>query len=225
MTPFDDPQSRCYARLTGVLYLGIAVAGAFAIGFVPSQIEIAGDPAGTLANILARRGLFELGVGADSLVMLAEVMVTVMLFFMFRPVNATLAAATALARAMMVSVMAAMLFFQAGLMMLAETSGDPALAEVLLHMHTAGVWIWQIFFALHLVILGRLVAGSGLYPRLIGLGLSVGGFGYLLDSLYSFAFPATDWLGWLRVGFLVIATIAELGFALWLVIRGPRRAA
>ncbi|MGZ9811868.1 DUF4386 domain-containing protein [Pseudoroseicyclus sp. H15] len=221
---FNRPTSPAFGRLTGALYLSIAVFGAFAIGYVPSQI-VQPDIGATLETILARRGLFTLGLGADALVMLIEVITTTMLFVLFRHVSPVLAGAAAIARLMMVGVMATMLFFQAGLLMIAETGGAPATAEVLLHMHRAGVWIWQLFFWLHLMILGQLVARSGLLPRLLGHAMTVGSFGYLLDSLYSFAFPDWALLGQVRVGFLVIVTLAEVSFALWLTIRGTRPAA
>ena len=228
MRCFADPASRDYARLTGGFYLIIAVAGAFAIGYVPSRIAAGGG------SLMAHRGLFLSGIGADGVVMLAEVMATAMLYFMFRPVNATLAAAAALARIMMVAVMAAMLFFSAGALWLVDPTTAPAsldaaqraeLGALMRYLHDAGVWIWQLFFALHLALLGGLVTRSGLYPRLLGRAMSLGALGYLLDSLQGFAFPEAALLGWLRVGLLVVVTLAELGFALWLLLRGPRIAA
>ena len=97
-----------------------------------------------------------------------------------------------------------------------------ALAYLMLTMHDAGVWVWQIFFTAHLVLLGRLVAHSGMYPRLLGHALTLGGLGYILDSAYSFAFPETHWLGTIRIGLLVLVTAAEIGFALWLLFVGPK---
>ena len=69
------------------------------------------------------------------------------------------------------------------------------------------------------------MVASGQYPRLLGYGLMLGGMGYLLDSAYAFAFPEAALLGQLRVALLVIVTISEVGFALWLLLRGPARPA
>lgn len=230
----QDPSSRAYARLTGALYLTIAVAGGFAILYVPGILDVAGDPAATFANIAQHRGLFHAGLVGDVVMMTAEVLVSVMLYFMFRPVNATLALAASYARLMMVAVMAAMLFFHAGSLALADGtvrldsfSGAQRieLAGLMRHIHDAGVWIWQVFFSLHLVLLGVLVIRSGLYPRLLGAGLVVGGTGYLVDSVQMFAFPDAAVLEAVKISLLLVVTLAEVGFALWLLFRGPRPAA
>ena len=234
MRAFEDPTSRAYARVTGALYLAIAFAGGFSILYVPGALNVPGDPAATFTNIASQRGLFHAGLVGDVVMMTAEVLVSVMLYFMFRPVNATLSLAASYARLMMVAVMAAMLFFHAGSLALADATVPLGsfsqtqrieLAGLMRHVHDAGVWIWQIFFSLHLALLGTLVARSGLYPRLLGVGLIIGGTGYLVDSVQMFAFPDAATLEAVKIALLLIATLAEIGFALWLLIRGPRQAA
>jgi hypothetical protein len=231
MHAFHDPSSRAYARLTGALYLVIAFAGGFAILFVPGALDVPGDPAATFANIAERRGLFHAGLVGDIVMMTAEVLVSVMLYFMFRPVNATLSLAASYARLMMVAVMAAMLFFHAGSLALADGSVPLnsfsqaqriELAGLMRHIHDAGVWIWQVFFSLHLVLLGTLVLRSGLYPRLLGIGLILGAAGYLVDSVQMFALPDAAMLEAIKIALLLVVTVAEVGFALWLLVRGPR---
>lgn len=233
MHAFSDPASATYARWTGVFYLGIAIAGGFSIAYVPSQIVVAGDSGATVANIVARRNLYHLGIAGDLLVMIFEIMTLTMLYFMFRRLSRTLSFAAAMARLSMVSVMSAMLFFHAGAQHLAFSdqvlthfTADQRtdIAGLLLEMHRAGVWIWQVFFSVHLVLLGHLVRRSGRFPAVLGVGLMVGAGGYALDSIYAFAFPEVIWLGILRVGLLIIVTLSEIGFALWLLIRAPEGA-
>ena len=232
MTYFNDPNSRQYARITGALYLLIAVSGGFAIAYVPSELFVAGDPATTFQNISQRRGLFNLGIAGDVVMMLSEVVITAMLFFMFRAVSPALSLAAAFARLSMAIVMAGMLFFHvAALTLVDPTSGLTSfsmdqrleLAGVMLEVHNAGVWVWQLFFTLHLAVLGWLVAKSGKYPVLLGWAMTIGAFGYLLDSMSSFAFPDAGMLGYLTIALLVVVTFAEIGFALWLLIVGPRQ--
>ena len=233
MTYFDDPRSRGYAPIAGLFHLTIAFAGGYAILYVPGSLQVPGDPAQTFANIAAERGFYLSGLLGDVVMMLSELIVTAMLFFLFRIVNPTLSLIAALARFAMVAVMAAMLFFHAAALQLVDpaaplTSFTEAqrveLAGMFLHVHAAGVWIWQIFFAAHLVTLGMLVLKSNAFPRLLGLGLMLGSVGYVLDTLSAFAFPESALLPTLTVGFLMIVTLAEIGFSLWLVFVGPRSA-
>lgn len=231
MNAFSDPHSTVYARLTGLFYLVIAFAGGFAILWVPSQLQVPGDAAATFANILARRGLYMWGIGGEVLILIAEIMATAMLYFMFKSVNATLSFAAALARLSMVGVMAAMLFFHFAALTLADPGATLAsfteaqrldLAGLMLQVHDAGVWVWQIFFTVHLAILGQLVARSGRFPRLLGHAMTLGSAGYLLDTMSSFVFPGSASLATVTGVLLAIVTLAEVGFALWLLIRGPR---
>ena len=234
MQSFSDPKSSSYARWTGFFYLGIAIAGGFSIAYVPAQIVVQNDAAATVANIVGKNGLYHLGIAGDVVVMIFELFAVAMLYFMFRNVSKTLSFATAMARLSMVSVMSAMLFFHAGADLLAhsdqvmtnfsaEQRAD--LAGLFLEMHHAGVWIWQIFFTVHLLLLGYLVANSERFPSLLGYGLMIGAIGYALDSAYAFAFPEIVWLGTLRIGLLAIVTLSEVGFALWLLIRAPQASA
>lgn len=230
MQALSHPDSRSYARIAGALYLTIAVSGGFAIAYVPEVINVADNPAETLENISAMPGLFLAGIGGDIVMMLSEVLLTVMLFFMFRTVSPTLSAMAALARLSMVAVMSAMLFFSAAIFALATDASflsgfnapeRASLAELFTYLDAVGVWIWQLFFALHLVVLGTLILKSEAYPRLLGYGMAIGGIGYALDSLYAFALPDFTLLGQARIGLLAVVTLSEVGFALWLLVRGP----
>jgi hypothetical protein len=93
-----------------------------------------------------------------------------------------------------------------------------ALVPFILGLHKHGILIAQIFWGLWLFPLGYLVFKSGFLPRILGVLLIIGCFGYLIDSLTYFLFPAY------AAAISPIATtpagIAELLFALWLLIKG-----
>jgi hypothetical protein len=230
MLTLNDPNSPSYARLTGCLYLLIAVSGGFSIAYIPSALYVIDDAAASARSVIANRGLFHAGIAGDVIMMSAELAVTAMLFFMFRHVNSTLALIAAFARFAMVAVMATMLLFHVAMLSLADETAMSAftstqrlqLAGAMLRTHDAGVWVWQIFFTVHLWVLGTLILGSKQFPSLLGFGLIIGGTGYLLDSIFVFAFPEAALLGHIRTGMLVTVTVSELGFTLWLLVKGPR---
>jgi len=67
-------KSKSYARIAGLLYLVIAIFGAFAIGYVPSVIIDADDATVTANNLMANNSLFNMGIFGDVVVLLVEVM-------------------------------------------------------------------------------------------------------------------------------------------------------
>ena len=226
---FDDPASRPFARIAGSLYLIIAAAGFFSILWVPAQLTVPGDPFATAALIATHPGLFAAGIGGDVVMMTAEVLLSVMLYAMFRTFGPVLALAATAARLMMAAVMAAMLLPQAGIFAIVAsdapmTALDPAqraeIAWILRQAHNGGVWVWQVFFAVHLWLLGSLAWRSGAVPRFLAAGLVIGGTGYLVDSVRAFAFPGSDILTIVGMALLAVVTLAEIGFALWLLLYG-----
>jgi len=229
MIDLNDPTTRTFARVAGAQYILIAAAGFFSILWVPSQLTAQGDPVGTLGMIAARPGLFAAGVAGDIVMITAEIVLSVMLFAMFRPHGPVLAMAATVARLMMAAVMTAMLLPQAAIYALATGSvalgamdaGTQAdLAWVLRSFDLAGVWVWQVLFTLHLWLLGVLAWRSGVVPRLLAAGLIVGGTGYIVDSVRAFAFPGIPLLETIGMALLLVVTLAEIGFAIWLLVRG-----
>jgi len=217
-----------YARIAGSLYLVIAVFGAFAIGYVSSVIVAAGDPTTTVTNLLANQDLFGLGVFADVVVMLTEIVLSVMLFVLFKPTSLTLSMIAMVARLTMVAVMAVNLLVHVMPLGLLRGAADPtSLAPELLQSvaalfetHRYGIYVWDMFFGAHLAALGYLVSKSGYFPRLLGIAIMIGSLGYFLEGLVKVTFIDNATIGPVVVGLLVVATLSELAFAFWLLIKG-----
>ena len=90
-TNVRDLSPSALARIAGVLYLIIAVAAIFAHMLIPEQFIVPGDAAATAANIAANDTLFLIGtVGSELIILLSEVVLTVILYVLLRPVNQTL---------------------------------------------------------------------------------------------------------------------------------------
>ncbi len=219
------------ARNAGALYLTIAICGGFSIGFVPSQIVVASDATATAANLMDQLGLFRLGVLADSAVILLEIAITVILYQMFHSVSPRLAMIALVSRLGMIVVMGInLLLWVMPYVLLSQPMGfDPtssqAFAQVFFEAHALGIYVWQIFFGAHLLALGWIILRSQLVPHLLGWGLLIGAFGYLIQGLVELTFTDLAALDIMIIGLLVIVTLSELGFGLWLLVRGLRGAA
>jgi hypothetical protein len=217
------------ARIAGVLYLLLAFIGPVGLIVIPNTLIAPGDPAATAANIAASRGLFRLGMAAETLIFLIEIALSILLYDLLRPVNKSLALMMASARLAMAAVQGVNLFNQFAVLALvggADTLAafDPgqlnALVTFFLGLHSAGALIWGAFFGLHLALLGYLVTRSDFFPRILGILLMAGSLGYLAQSFGVMLLP--NLAGTLDLLVAVLSVPGEIGFTLWLLIKGVR---
>lgn len=217
------------SRWAGLLYVLIAVCGPFAILYVPSVAITFGDANQNAVTMTQNEGLFRMGILVDMIIIGFEVVLTSILYNLFRPVSGTAATMAMLARFGMIVVMALNLInylvplhLVSGPDYLAGFSIEQvnALALLFLEAHELGVYAWQIFFGLHLIALGYLVWKSEALPKLIGAGLVIGSLGYLLQTVEKYVVPGNEALTLLVTGLLVIVSLAEVSLGLWLLIRG-----
>ncbi|MCP5036828.1 MAG: DUF4386 domain-containing protein [Rhodobacteraceae bacterium] len=221
--------AKTYARIAGALYLVIAVFGAFAIGYVPSVIIEAGNAPATASNLMDNLGLFRMGLISDIIVLLSEVVLTVMLYVMFKPVSPTLSLMAAWSRMAMVMVMSinllinnmpAYLLNGANTLSGFDVTQVQTAAMVFFAAHDLGIYVWQLFFGMHLVALGYMIIKSDLFPRILGWMMLIGSFGYSVQGVAKIAGFENSVLSMAIIGLLTLVTIGELAFAFWLLIKG-----
>lgn len=221
--------ARKIARIAGLLYLIVAIGGAFAFAFVLAKVYFPGDAATTAANVLANSGLVRTGVVADLLQATVFAFLGMTLYRLLKHVNRNAAGSMMILVAIATTIMCLNLVFQfAALLVATDTSyvtafgaaGSNALVLLLLDMHHYGFLIAQIFFGLWLLPLGYLAYKSGMFPRALGIVLIVGGVCYLVDMLAKFLAPD---FGATVSSFLVIApTTAEIWMVGYLLVKGVK---
>jgi len=214
------------ARFAGLLYLLIAVFGGFAFFAGYESLVVPGDAIATTNNILDSEFMFRIGTLGDSFTFLGEIVLTILLYRIFKPVNKSLSQIAAFSRLAMTAMIGMNLLNK--LLVLQLLSGADyltvfqpeqlqALAMLFLNAYGYGSLIWGVFFSLHLVIIGYLIIKSGYVPKILGLLFVFASLGYLIDSLGMFILP--DYESIYQV--IVLATIpAELSFAFWILIKG-----
>jgi hypothetical protein len=229
MTTSTAPTSsiRRTARWAGALYLAIFVVAPFAFFAARSTIFVADDPTTTAQNLLDNEGRFRLGMVAESVVFLIEIVLAALLYVIFRPVSRTISLAAAFARVgeavvqaanLMTSSLALLAVGGAGYLATFEREQRDALVLLALDANDFMLLVWGLFFALHLLLLGYLVYRSGFLPRVLGVLLVLASLGYFAESYGTILSPgASDVLG---IVVVVLAVPGELAFALWLVIKG-----
>lgn len=210
------------SRITGITYLLMIPFGILGILYVPNAILVPGDMATTITNILANTSLFHLSIFSSLVVQLIQIVLVLLLFKLLRP--ASKVAAILMVAFILPAVSIAMLNEVSLLAISSLVSGAAytasftaeqlqGLVGLLFDTHQAGVFIAQIFWGIWLFPMGYLVYRSGYIPRIIGILLMIGCFGYLADSLF--------YVLNIDIGFTVseYTFLGEVLLPLWLLFR------
>jgi hypothetical protein len=215
------------ARIAGILTLVMAVIAPFGMVYVPSTLVVPGDATATANNIVASEGLLRLGIAANAVVFMIEIVLVVMLYVLLKPVSKTFSLVAAFARLAMTTVQGINLFNQFMALQLLggaaflngfEPGQLHALALLFMNAFESVALIWGLFFALHLVVLGTLVFKSGYIPGVLGILLLVAALCYLVQGFGTILLPGYSQI-WSTVG---LVSMVEVAFPLWLVIKGVR---
>lgn len=220
---------RAVARTAGVFYLIIFICGLFAELYVRGTLVDPASAAATAANIAGSEGLFRVGFVADTLMVLSDVAVAVLLYVLLRPVSGTLSTLAAAFRLTQAAVLGSILLAQFAALLVLDPSGPgaglatddrDALVGVTMEAHSYGYLIGLVFFAAHLLVLAYLLIKSSWFPSWLGVILGVAGVGYAADSFGFFLVSGYD--GTLSPVLLAPAVIAEFSMIAWLLLKGVR---
>ncbi|MFD1900499.1 DUF4386 domain-containing protein [Enterococcus termitis] len=204
-----------YAKYAGIVYLLIAIIAPIAMMYIPSQLISNSSITETIKNIMGNQLLFSLGIGIETIVCLLEIVLSVILYTLFKEINATLSTIALVSRLSMTIIQAINALASLtviGILTSSAMNGTDVNSVIfaLLKYKELGVMIWQIFFGLHLIILGYLVYKSNYVARFFGILLSIASLGYLADSYFTiFQLNATVFS---TIGsfLLVISTLGEV---------------
>ena len=218
---------KTFARVIGVLYLTLFFLGPLAFFMGRTSVVVPGDPAATLEKLLASESIFRIGMVAESLIVLIEIVVSAMLYVLLRKVSQSLALAAVFARFSQAMLQAVNLFtavpallILGGASYLSAFNPSQLQALLMLFMETNAfiILVWGILFGFHLLLLGYLVYRSTFWPKLLGALLFIGGIGYLLQSFGHILNPAYDQT--LANVVMLLSIPGELAFTLWLLVKG-----
>ncbi len=221
-----ETSPRKYAKIAGLLYIVVIVAGAFAQFFVRSKLIVPGDAAATAGNIMASEWLFRFSIVSDLIAAVCYFLLALALYVLLKPVNKNLALlfvflvsiSTAIFCLNFLNQFAALLLLGgAGYLSVFDRNELQALVLFFLDMHGHGYVIANIFFGGWLFPLGYLVFKSGFFPKTLGVLLMLAAFGYLIPFFTTFLLPNYEVMAYPG---LIVAVIAEVSFCLWLLIKG-----
>jgi hypothetical protein len=218
------------ARLAGFLYLVVVLTGIFSLMYVPKQLIIWDNAMLTFQNISANESLFRLGIVSSLVCYTFFLFLPLVLYKLFK--NSDEVYAQTMVILAVVSVPISFLNMQNKYAVLSLISGKNYLSvftnqelqsQVLFYLsqYDKGILIVQIFWGLWLFPFGYLVFRSGFLPKILGVLLMLGCFGYLINFLGFSLFPTYGTLG-IASYVRLPASLGEIGICLWLLVMGVK---
>ena len=218
------------ARIAGLLYLIVAVNGFFFLRYVPSRLIVWNDAATTFKNIKASESLFRLGVLSEIIGYTAWLLLPLVLYKLLKPVDKIWALLMLTFALLIVPIAFTNISNQFAVLTLIGNSEylkvfepEKLHAQVLFYLDSFdnGNQIASVFWGLWLLPFGYLVFKSGFLPKILGILLMFGCFGYLVNFAGNLLFKS--------YGDSIVAryitrpgSIGELGICLWLLIVGTK---
>ena len=216
------------ARVAGFLYLFVILFGMFAELYVGLRLIVPGDAATTASNIMASELLFRIGFMSGLFHHTCFLLLVLVFYKLLKPVNKNYAVlmmvlglgAVPIMMPNMLNQFAALLLLSGADYLTVFTADQlQALAMLFLDFHNYGYFIAGMFSGLFLLPLGYLVFKSGYIPKVLGVLLMMGCFGYLVELFIIFVFPNYEMISYLG---LAVAIIAEFSITFWLLLKGVK---
>ncbi|BDU20005.1 DUF4386 domain-containing protein [Dyella sp. GSA-30] len=220
------------ARLAGLLYLIVVIAGVFRLVYVPSHILVSDDMHATINRIAASELLFRAGIASALVEQVAFLLLPLALFYLLQSVSKPIAVLMTAFVAVSVPIALAGLGHQLDVLdLLSDVRKQPfapgqleLLVKQSFDAYDNQLRITELFWGLWLLPFGYLVFKSGLLPRILGIFLMLGCFSYVVEVFGSILFAqysSTAIAHYIRMP----AAVGEIGTCFWLLLFGARRRA
>lgn len=217
------------ARQAGLFYLGVVLTGIFSLMYVPSQLIVWNDAATTIKNISNSEILFRWGIVSSMACYVFFIFLPLNLFRLLESVNRWYAQLMVVLSIVSVPISFLNLSHKFSILNLLHPELPSTLTQeqvqeqVMFHLnaYNDGIVIASVFWGLWLFPFGYLVFKSGILPKVFGVLLMAGCFGYLINILANVINPSYSELGiagWVRLP----ASLGEIGTCLWLLIMGAK---
>lgn len=218
------------ALVAGLSIVTMAVLAGFAYGYVVQRLFVPNKPAVTAGNIASSMILFRLGIFSFLIVLLCDVLAAWALHVFLRPTDADLSLLAAWFRLVYSAILGtALLNFAFVLLLLNDTNYLPAFGTMplntLVMFFSNGFFaIWSfglVIFGCHLHVLGYVVLKSHHTPRIFGVLLIVAAWCYMLSNCANLLWPDYEkYKASVELFTSVPMVVGELGFGLWLLVKG-----
>jgi len=228
-THHSDRAPVFYARIAGFIYLFAMALGIFNQSFVLDRVVVDGDAAATAHNIGASVGLFRLGIAADVVTFVSDVVIAWAFYELLKSVDKSLALLGAFLRIADGAILAAITLN--GLITLRLLSGVDylhafdthqlqSLARLFISVRGLGFYIGFVFLGCGSAIFAYLLLRSRYVPAVLP---AWGIFSSLLLAIGSLAVILSPWFAAkASLAYMIPMFFYEVPLGLWFLIKGVR---
>ena len=225
MTNTIQIDSKHLGRITGLVYFVIICCGLYGALAVRGEIVDTANATQTAENLLAQQSSYRIGFLCDLIMVISDVIISILCYFLLRHVSQALALAAMVFRLIQSSILGVnLIHLFHPLLLLKQSSGDTeSLGQSILHqleLFDYGYLISGVFFAVNCLLMGILLYKSSLFPKLFGFLLAFAAAGYFFNCMAHFVCP--QWINASEIFMFFTAVIAELSFCIYLLVWGAR---
>ena len=215
------------ALIGGIALVTMALAAFFSYGFVHESLVLYEDASTTFTNLQSSNMLFKAEILGWTIILITDIIVAWAFYIFLEPINRSLALLAAWFRLIYTAIlgMAILNLIFASLLSNGTIYTEQLPAHVMLFLEAfESIWaIGLIVFGLHLLMIGYMAVKASCIPKVISILLLLGPIGYISINLLITVFSQENAvISVLKLIFNVPMILGELGFGIWLLIRGGK---
>lgn len=219
------------ALIGGTALIILALVAFFSYGFVHENLVLQGDATATFNNLKSSNTLFKSEIFGWVIILITDIIVTWAFYTFLEPINRSLALLAAWLRLTYTTILGIAILNLVFVLLLSNGTGnfsfniDQLQAHVMLFLNSfETIWaIGLIIFGGHLMVIGYIVFKSSEIPKVISTLLLLAAIGYITINVFIAFFSQYDEvISILKLIFNVPMILGELGFGIWLLIRGGK---
>ncbi|GLV65215.1 DUF4386 domain-containing protein [Bacillus mycoides] len=216
---------RKYALFAGSSLLVMAFIAFFSYGFVHGNLIVQENASTTFHNIQTSNSLFKAEIFGWIIIFITDIVAAWALYFFLKPIHTSLSLLATLLRLMYTAILGIAIFNLILVLLLSKnTIANPETYTILFLNAFEYIWsVGLIIFGLHLFVLGYVTFLSKQIPKFISVLLFIAAIGYIVIHVMNTMFSQYDaMISILNVVFQLPMIAGELGFSIWLLIRGGK---
>ncbi|AWV36401.1 DUF4386 domain-containing protein [Paenibacillus sp. FSL H7-0716] len=228
----DLTNQRKSALTAGISLIIMTLASFFSYGFVHGTLVVQGDASTTFINIVSSNNLFKGEILGWIIIMITDILVAWAFYVFLEPVNQNLSLLGAWLRLTYSAILAiSILTLIFVLLLTGNTNGFSSLtieqtqAFMMLFLDAfQSIWsMGLVVFGGHLLIVGYVALKSDVIPKVISILLLLASIGYIIIHLSKMFLPQYEAvITTLNFIFTIPMIVGELGFGIWLLLRGGK---